>query len=87
MAGVGAPLMTTWQARGGDEGGGRRRGQQGARLGRGGAMGLHEELLCSCCSLLRDWLCVREKKRGRKERRKRKEKNIEYFLNLKISEK
>jgi hypothetical protein len=30
---------------------------------------------------------VKEKKRGRKERRKRKEKNIEYFLNLKISEK
>jgi hypothetical protein len=30
---------------------------------------------------------VREKKRGRNERRKRKEKNIEFFLNLKISEK
>jgi hypothetical protein len=56
MAGVGTPLMAAWQARGRDEGGGRRRGQQGASLGRGGglAMGLHAELLCSCCSLLRD---------------------------------
>jgi hypothetical protein len=39
MAGLEAPLMVAWQARGRDEGGGRRRGQQGARLGSGRAVG------------------------------------------------
>jgi hypothetical protein len=66
MAGVGAPLMVTWQACGRD-GGGRRRGQQGGAMGgelqgegHGGTAGLPLRALCfascsreGCCA----WLC------------------------------
>jgi hypothetical protein len=44
MAEVGAPLIVVWQACGRDEGGGRRRGQQGARPRGEGQQGAPMEL-------------------------------------------
>jgi hypothetical protein len=86
MAGVGAPLMVAWQACGRDEGGGRSRGQQGARPRVGGLQGggrpwrgamgaLHEELTNLSVSCARSGCVVREvgEEGRRKERRKEKE--------------
>jgi hypothetical protein len=86
MAGVGAPLIVAWQACGKDEGGGRRRGQQGAPWGesyRGRGMGALQGCPCVLSALLPvrvkaavrgSLLCVREEGNRRKEEKRRKEK-------------
>jgi hypothetical protein len=98
MAGVESPLMVAWQACGRDEGGGRRRGQQGRGLGLlwGGAMGgraLQGEarpgcgcLVLLCCVREGCCACVREETgrgRRRREGRKREEREKEGKENKK----
>jgi hypothetical protein len=97
MAGLEAPLMMAWQAHGRDEGGGRRRGQQGARLGSGrarvgalrGPWGEGTGWGCLLCSRVAGCACVSEgsTRKAKGEEKEKEGKEEKKFSNLKISEK
>jgi hypothetical protein len=98
MIGLEASLIVAWQACGRDQGGGRRRGQQGGAMGgelqgegHGGAAGLPLRALCFASCLAWRLLCVRERKetggrrrREEKKRKKKKEKKKKYETKFKL---